>query len=153
MLESVAQSLHYDFSLLIESEDGFAGVVSVAAETEPSQVQEALSVEVLVLDRRVSCGTVGGIESFVGEAEYNRLRGVRGLPEREVLAPGEVGLVAQTGAAPEAVLGRDLVLRDESVGLSITQFVPMCLFSWVRFSAYTAVVVGSKSTGGCRIAS
>jgi putative ABC transport system permease protein len=140
MLESVAASQRYDFTFLVESEEQFENIVAVATESEPHLVSDAQSVEALVLDERITYGTVGGIQSLVTEAVYNRLRETRGLPEQEALSPGEVRLVAQTGAPAEAVLDRELVLEGEPLGLTITQFVPAYMFSWGRLPAYTAVV-------------
>ncbi|MFW5777281.1 MAG: FtsX-like permease family protein, partial [Spirochaetota bacterium] len=140
MLDSVAQSQHYDFSFLVDSEEKFDEIVALAVEAEPDQIREAVAIDALVLDERVTYGTVGGIRSFVTERVYDKLQEVRGLPEQEPLSPGEVRLVAQTGAAPAVVLDRDLVLNGEPLGLTITQYVPMYMFSWGRFPAYTAVI-------------
>lgn len=140
MLDSVAQSQHYDFSFLVDSEEQFDEIVALAVEAEPDQLREAVVIDALVLDERVTYGTVGGIRSFVTERVYDKLQEVRGLPEQEPLSPGEVRLVAQTGAAPAVVLDRDLVLNGEPLGLTITQYVPMYMFSWGRFPAYTAVI-------------
>jgi len=139
MLDSVAQSQHYDFSFLVESQEAFADILALASEAKPGQVQAAHLIEALVLDARITYGTVGGIQSFVSESVYNELKEIRGLPDHEPLAPGEVLLAAQTGASPAAVLDRELVLDGEQLGLTITQFVPMNI-SWGRFPAYTAVV-------------
>ncbi|MFP4378141.1 MAG: FtsX-like permease family protein [Spirochaetales bacterium] len=140
MLDSVAQSQHYDFSFLVDSEEQFDEIVALAVEAEPDQLREAVVIDALVLDERVTYGTVGGIRSFVTDSVYDKLQEVRGLPEQEPLSPGEVRLVAQTGAAPAVVLDRDLVLNGEPLGLTITQYVPMYMFSWGRFPAYTAVI-------------
>lgn len=140
MLESMAQSQHYDFTFLVDSQEQFERAVGAAREFPGARITNALTVEALVLDGRVDYGTVGAIRSFVRESVYTRLQEIRGLPEREPLSPGEVRLVAQTGAGPEAVVGRKLVLPDGTPQLTITQFVPMYMFSWGRFPAYTAVV-------------
>ncbi|MFP4551529.1 MAG: hypothetical protein ACLFNT_12040, partial [Spirochaetales bacterium] len=140
MLESVAQSQHYDFSFLVESREAFERIVATASQEHPGQLRETVSVEALVPGVRIGYGTVGGIESFVSEAAYDRLKEMRGLPEQEPLGPGEVRLVAQTGAPADAVVGRALMLEEETLELKITQFVPMYMFSWGRLPAYTAVV-------------